>query len=108
MPTFMGSTAVVLSDRPGPPPPAETGRFSAADKPLKAAEEFAAMITVYHLGISQSERIVWLCEELAIPYALRRYDRDPITHLAPADYKALHPMGAAPVITDGDLVLAES
>jgi glutathione S-transferase len=66
------------------------------------------MITVHHLGVSQSERVVWLCEELAIPYTLRRYDRDPTTRLAPADYKALHPMGIAPVITDGDLVLAES
>jgi glutathione S-transferase len=66
------------------------------------------MITVYHLGVSQSERIVWLCDELAIPYTLRRYDRDLTTRLAPADYKSLHPMGIAPVITDGDLVLAES
>jgi glutathione S-transferase len=66
------------------------------------------MITVHHLGVSQSERVVWLCEELGIPYELQRYDRDPITRLAPPDYKALHPMGLAPVITDGDLVLAES
>ena len=66
------------------------------------------MITVYHLGVSQSERIVWLCEELAIPYTLRRYDRDSTTRLAPADYKSLHPMGIAPVITDVDLVLGES
>jgi hypothetical protein len=66
------------------------------------------MITAHHLGISQSERVVWLCEELSIAYALRRYDRDPTTRLAPAEYKALHPMGIAPVITDGDLVLAES
>jgi glutathione S-transferase len=66
------------------------------------------MITVHHLGVSQSERVVWLCEELAIPYQLRRYERDPTTRLAPADYKALHPMGIAPVITDGALVLAES
>jgi glutathione S-transferase len=66
------------------------------------------MITVHHLGVSQSERVVWLCEELAIPYTLQRYDRDPATRLAPADYKALHPMGIAPVITDGSLVLAES
>jgi glutathione S-transferase len=66
------------------------------------------MITVHHLGVSQSERIVWLCEELAVPYSLRRYERDPTTHLAPADYRALHPMGIAPVITDGDLVLGES
>jgi glutathione S-transferase len=63
---------------------------------------------VHHLGKSQSERIVWLCEELGIPYDLRFYDRDPVTRLAPPEYKALHTMGAAPVITDGDLVLAES
>src|SRR5262249_27040505 len=64
------------------------------------------MLTVHHLGKSQSERIVWLCEELAIPYELKRYTRAPL--LAPADYKALHPIGTAPIITDGDLVLAES
>jgi len=66
------------------------------------------MLTVHHLGKSQSERIVWLCEELEIPYELKRYERQSPTMLAPPDYKALHPMGAAPVITDGDLVLAES
>lgn len=66
------------------------------------------MLTVHHLGKSQSERIVWLCEELGIPYELKRYERDPVTILAPPEYKALHPIGTAPVITDGDLVLAES
>jgi len=66
------------------------------------------MLTVHHLGKSQSERIVWLCEELQIPYELKRYARDSVTMIAPPDYKALHPIGAAPVITDGDLVLAES
>ena len=66
------------------------------------------MLTVHHLGKSQSERIVWLCEELEVPYELKRYARDPVTVLAPPDYKALHPIGAAPVITDGGLVLAES
>ncbi|MDZ4868967.1 MAG: glutathione S-transferase family protein [Alphaproteobacteria bacterium] len=66
------------------------------------------MLTVHHLGISQSERIVWLCEELGIPYELKRYDRDAVTRLAPAAYKALHPMGTAPVITDGRVVLSES
>ncbi|AJA09528.1 glutathione S-transferase-like protein [Sphingopyxis fribergensis] len=66
------------------------------------------MLTVHHLGKSQSERIVWLCEELGIDYRLERYERDPVTMLAPLEYKALHPLGAAPVITDGDLVLAES
>ena len=66
------------------------------------------MLTVHHLGVSQSDRIVWLCEELAIPYELVRYDRDAVTRLAPAAYKALHPSGTAPVITDEGLSLAES
>jgi glutathione S-transferase len=58
---------------------------------------------------------VWLCEELGIPYELKVYDRDPVTRLAPPDYKALHPdykalhpVGTAPIITDGDVVLPES
>ena len=80
--------------------------MDSAKPPLR--EGLASMITVHHLGVSQSERVVWLCEELGIPYTLRRYDRDPTTRLAPAEYKALHPMGIAPVITDGDVVLAES
>ena len=66
------------------------------------------MLTVHHLGKSQSERIVWLCEELGIPYELKHTVRDSQTMLAPAPYKAMHPIGSAPVITDGDLVLAES
>lgn len=66
------------------------------------------MLTVHHLQTSQSERIVWLCEELGIDYQLKRYLRDPVTRQAPASIKALHPMGLAPVITDGSLVLGES
>jgi glutathione S-transferase len=66
------------------------------------------MLTVHHLAASQSERIVWLCEELQLPYQLVRYERDPLTRLAPPEYKALHAFGTAPVITDGDFVLAES
>jgi glutathione S-transferase len=66
------------------------------------------MLTVHHLGVSQSERIVWLCEELAIPYQLVSYERDPVTRLAPANYKALHPFQTAPVIVDGPVVLSES
>lgn len=66
------------------------------------------MLTVHHLGISQSDRIVWLCEELGIAYDLKLYDRDPETRLAPAAYRALTPFGTAPVISDGDLVLGES
>lgn len=66
------------------------------------------MLTVHHLRISQSERIVWLCEELGLDYELKLYDRRADNRLAPDEYKALHPMGIAPVITDGDLVLGES
>jgi len=63
-------------------------------------------LTVHHLQVSQSERVVWLCEELGIDYELKIYQRDPL--FAPADYKALHPTGSAPVIEDNDKVLAES
>jgi len=66
------------------------------------------MLTVHHLRQSQSERIVWLCEELGLDYDLKLYDRRADNRLAPDEYKALSPMGVAPVITDGDLVLGES
>lgn len=66
------------------------------------------MLTIHHLEKSQSERIIWLCEELGLPYDLKRYERDPVTILAPPAFKALHPAGTAPVITDGELVLGES
>jgi glutathione S-transferase len=65
------------------------------------------MITIHHLGISQSDRIVWLMEELGLPYELKWYDRGE-DFLAPPEYRALHPAGTAPIITDGDLVMAES
>lgn len=66
------------------------------------------MITLHHLENSQSIRILWLLEEIGAPYGFKMYDRDVKTMLAPADYKALSPLGTAPVITDGDVVLAES
>jgi len=66
------------------------------------------MLTIHHLGKSQSERIVWLCEELGVPYELEHHNRDAVTILSPPALKALHPLGAAPVITDDALVLAES
>jgi glutathione S-transferase len=66
------------------------------------------MLTIHHLGHSQSERIVWLCEELGIPYELILYERDPVTILSPPALSALHPLGAAPVIEDDGLRLAES
>lgn len=66
------------------------------------------MLKIHHLGHSQSERIVWLCEELELPYELVRYTRDAVTRLSPPELKALHPLGAAPLMEDGDLLLAES
>jgi glutathione S-transferase len=66
------------------------------------------MLTIHHLGHSQSERIVWLCEELDLPYDLKLYERDPVTILSPPELRAIHPMGAAPVIEDDGLLLAES
>jgi len=66
------------------------------------------MITVHHLNNSRSQRVLWLLEELGVPYEVRRYERDPQTMLAPASLKAVHPLGKSPVITDGEVTLAES
>jgi len=65
------------------------------------------MITIHHLGVSQSDRVVWLMEELELPYELKWYQRGD-DFLAPEAFRALHPVGTAPTITDGDLVMAES
>ncbi len=65
-------------------------------------------LTVHHLETSRSQRILWLLEELGVPYALRVYRRDPKTHLAPAELKQIHPLGKSPVISDGAAVVAES
>lgn len=65
-------------------------------------------LTVHHLETSRSQRILWLLEELGVPYALRVYRRDPKTRLAPPELKAVHPLGKSPVITDGAVVVAES
>ena len=66
------------------------------------------MIHVHHLNRSRSHRILWLLEELGAEYELKLYNRDPESNLAPADYKAISPLGTAPVITDGELALAAS
>ncbi len=66
------------------------------------------MLKVHHLVQSQSQRIVWLCEELEIPYDLVIHGRDPVTNLPAGDLKAVHPLGLAPIIEDGVLVLSES
>lgn len=66
------------------------------------------MLQVHHLANSRSQRILWLLEELGVPYEIVRYARDPRTNLAPPELKRVHPLGKSPVITDGDLTIAES
>ena len=66
------------------------------------------MITVHHLNNSRSQRILWLLEELGVPYEIKHYQRDPKTMLAPPELRSVHPLGKSPVITDGELTLTES
>jgi glutathione S-transferase len=66
------------------------------------------MIVVHHLNNSRSQRVLWLLEELGVPYEVRRYQRDAQTMLAPPELLAVHPLGKSPVITDGDKTLAET
>lgn len=66
------------------------------------------MLTLHHLDNSRSQRVLWLLEELQLPYEIKRYARDPKTMLAPAELKQVHPLGKSPVMTDGELTLAES
>src|SRR5882724_5045021 len=68
----------------------------------------AAMITVHHLNNSRSQRVLWLLEELGVPYEIKRYQRDAKTMLAPPSLRAVHPLGKSPVITDGAVTVAES
>ena len=65
------------------------------------------MITIYHLSNSRSERIIWLMEELGLPYRVEKFQRD-ANMLAPAAMRAIHPLGKSPMIRDGDVVLIES
>ena len=66
------------------------------------------MITVHHLNNSRSQRVLWLLEELGLPYEIRKYQRDPQTLLAPPELLQVHPLGKSPVITDEGQTLAES
>jgi glutathione S-transferase len=66
------------------------------------------MIVVHHLNNSRSQRVLWLLEELGLPYEVKRYERDAATMLAPPELKAIHPLGKSPVITDGDRTIAET
>jgi glutathione S-transferase len=67
-----------------------------------------AMLTVHHLNNSRSQRVLWLLEELALPYEIVRYQRNPKTMLAPPELRAIHPLGKSPVVTDDGRVIAES
>jgi glutathione S-transferase len=66
------------------------------------------MITVHHLNNSRSQRVLWLLEELGLPYEIKHYQRDAKTMLAPPELKQVHPLGKSPVLTDGDITVAES
>ncbi|MFM0094285.1 glutathione S-transferase [Paraburkholderia nemoris] len=66
------------------------------------------MLTVHHLNNSRSQRVLWLLEELGVPYEIKRYERDPNTMLAPPELRAVHPLGKSPVMTDDGQTLAES
>jgi len=66
------------------------------------------MLTVHHLNNSRSQRVLWLLEELALPYQIKHYRRDPRTMLAPPELRAVHPLGRSPVVTDGDATVAET
>lgn len=66
------------------------------------------MIIVHHLADSRSQRVLWLLEELGLPYEVKRYERDPKTMLAPPELRAIHPLGKSPVVDDGDIRLAET
>ena len=65
------------------------------------------MITVHHLNDSRSQRILWLLEELGLPYEIKHYKRLE-TRLAPPELKAIHPVGKSPVITDNGKTVFES
>jgi glutathione S-transferase len=66
------------------------------------------MLIVHHLNNSRSQRVLWLLEELGVPYEIKRYERDPKTMLAPPELRAVHPLGKSPVITDDGQTIAES
>ena len=66
------------------------------------------MITVHHLENSRSQRVLWLLEELGVPYDVKRYARHPATMLAPPELRQVHPLGKSPTVTDGAATLAES
>src|SRR5690242_4647001 len=68
----------------------------------------SAPLVVHHLENSRSQRVLWLLEELGVPYELKKYARDPNTMRAPPSLRAVHPLGKSPVVTEGNRTVAES
>lgn len=66
------------------------------------------MIRIHHLENSRSQRILWLLEELALPYEVVRYERDPVTMLAPDALRTIHPLGKSPVLEEDGIIVAET
>ena len=66
------------------------------------------MLTVHHLENSRSQRILWLLEEMAMPYQVKRYERDPKTMLAPRELRRIHSLGKSPLLEDGKMIISES
>lgn len=65
-------------------------------------------LTVHHLENSRSQRVLWLLEELDLPYTVKRYERNPVTMLAPSELRQVHPLGKSPILTDGERTVAET
>ncbi len=66
------------------------------------------MLIVHHLNNSRSQRVLWMLEELGLPYEIKFYERDPVSRLAPPALKAIHPLGKSPVLVDGETTVAET
>jgi len=81
-----------------------TGVFDAALEQNTGAN----LITVHHLNESRSQRVLWLLEELAVPYEIKHYARDASTRLAPPELQAVHALGKSPVLEDGSIKIIES
>src|SRR5678809_699163 len=79
-----------------------------SDRKSRRQSGEAGMVVVHHLNNSRSQRVLWLLEELGVDYEVKRYQRDAKTMLAPPELKDVHPLGKSPVITDGEVTLAES
>src|SRR5439155_22415956 len=75
---------------------------------MRPSKRERAMIVIHHLNNSRSQRILWLPEEPGAPYEIKFYQRDATTNLAPPELQAVHPLGKSPVMTDGELTIAES